>query len=62
MAGGVIIAVPVASWEGAARLRAVADDVIALAVDYDFMAVGEYYDYFPQTGDDEVLALLNRHA
>jgi predicted phosphoribosyltransferase len=61
-AAHVIIAVPVASPDGAARLRAVADGVIALSVDFDFMAVGQYYDHFPQTEDEEVLALLNRHA
>jgi putative phosphoribosyl transferase len=61
-AAGVILAVPVASPDGAARLRAVADEVIALTIDYDFMAVGQYYDSFPQTTDDEVIHLLNCHA
>ena len=59
---GVVLAVPVAAPEGAARLRAVADDVIALTLDFSFMAVGQYYDYFPQTEDEEVLALLKHHA
>lgn len=55
----VIIAVPVASPEAVHRLEKVADEVVALAVDPDFAAVGQYYDLFPQTTDEEVLALLH---
>ena len=62
MSRSVILSVPVASIEAAKRLGAVADEVIALIVDPDFMAVGQYYANFPQTSDDEVLALLHNHA
>ncbi len=62
MARQVIVAVPVASPDGMARLNAVADEVIALIVDSDFNAVGRYYYHFPQTTDDEVIALLPIHA
>jgi predicted phosphoribosyltransferase len=53
-----IVAAPVASTNAVERLRRVADDVLALDVDPDFMAVGQYYDEFSQTSDEEVIALL----
>jgi len=40
------------------RLERVADEVKALLMDPGFEAVGQYYEEFAQTGDDEVLALL----
>ncbi|HEX4645558.1 MAG TPA: phosphoribosyltransferase family protein [Verrucomicrobiae bacterium] len=55
----VIVGAPVASVNAFDRLRRVADDVIALLVDPDFMAVGQYYSEFPQTTDEEVIALLH---
>lgn len=61
-AAKVIIAVPVASTGAVRRLSRVADQVIALLTDPGFMAVGQYYDSFPQTSDAQVLALLPAHA
>jgi predicted phosphoribosyltransferase len=54
----IIVAVPVASMNAVERLRRVADDVLALDVDPDFVAVGQYYDEFSQTSDEEVITLL----
>jgi predicted phosphoribosyltransferase len=54
----VIVATPVASTNALERLSPVADEVIALLVDPDFVAVGQYYERFSQTTDAEVLALL----
>jgi predicted phosphoribosyltransferase len=54
----VIIAAPVASTHAVERLRRVADDVLVLFEDAGFGAVGQYYDEFTQTSDDEVMALL----
>ncbi|MDB6066755.1 MAG: phosphoribosyltransferase [Pedosphaera sp.] len=62
MAGKVILATPVASPSAVDRLSAVADEVISLIIDPGFFAVGQYYDSFPQTTDDEVLALLHIHV
>ena len=62
MARAVSVAAPVASTQAVARLRAVADDVYVLVTDAEFMAVGQYYEDFPQTADDEVVALLNGAA
>lgn len=54
----VIIAAPVASTHAVERLRRVADDVLVLFEDAGFEVVGQYYDEFSQTSDDEVMALL----
>jgi putative phosphoribosyl transferase len=58
LARAVSVAAPVASSHAVGRLSALADEVIALVVDEDFMAVGQYYENFPQVEDDEVAALL----
>ena len=54
----VVVATPVASASAMDRLKRVADEVKALVVDPCFEAVGQYYDEFSQTSDEEVLALL----
>ena len=58
MARMVAVAAPVASSQAVDRLSLLTDEVIALVVDPDFMAVGQYYEQFPQVDDDEVAALL----
>jgi putative phosphoribosyl transferase len=58
----VIMATPVASTGAVERLRYAADEVVALFVDPGFEAVGQYYDLFYQTDDEEVLALLHAAA
>lgn len=59
-AKSVTVAAPVASPNAVARLRKAGADVIALHVDPDFAAVGQYYLDFKQTTDDEVLSLLRQ--
>lgn len=56
----VVAAIPVAPPEGVSRLREEADDVICLATPPMFYAVGQFYEDFGQTSDDEVVALLQR--
>jgi putative phosphoribosyl transferase len=58
----VIIAVPVASPEAASRLRRVADDVEVLSEEPSFQAVGQFYDQFMPTEDEEVIAFLREAA
>jgi putative phosphoribosyl transferase len=48
----------VASHSAVERLARVADEVRVLCVDPEFAAVGQYYDVFTQTTDEEVLELL----
>lgn len=56
----LIIAVPVGSREGCARLRSEADELVCLAVPDLFFAVGEWYRDFQQVTDEEVRQLLQR--
>jgi len=59
-AAKVVLAVPVASpgWE--ARIGPAADACVALATPRPFFAIGQFYEDFSQTTDDEVAALLAR--
>lgn len=50
----VIVAVPVASAESCASLRAEADEIVCGATPRPFEAVGLWYDDFTQTSDEEV--------
>ena len=54
----VVLAVPVASQETIEQLRPLCDDLICLATPELFRAVGEHYDDFTQTTDEEVVSLL----
>jgi putative phosphoribosyl transferase len=54
----VVVATPVAPPETVASLRNDADDVIALSEPADFDAIGQFYEDFTQTPDDEVVRLL----
>lgn len=57
-ARAVLVAAPVGSRDAVERLARVADEVRVLQVDPAFAAVGQYYERFEQTTDDEVEALL----
>ncbi|HEX2469092.1 MAG TPA: phosphoribosyltransferase family protein [Candidatus Limnocylindrales bacterium] len=61
-AAKVILAVPVASEAGASELRRHADDVVAVATPSWFLAIGEFYEDFSQTSDEDVIALLEQGA
>lgn len=54
----VVLAVPVAPAQTIEELRTEADEVICLETPRDFMAIGEFYDDFSQTSDQEVIDLL----
>jgi putative phosphoribosyl transferase len=54
------VAVPVCALETAQDLRREVDDVTCLWGPAQFEAVGEWYDDFSQTSDEEVIALLER--
>jgi len=58
----LILAVPVCAREPAARLGALADDVICAETPALFYAVGEWYEDFSQTTDEEVLDILDGRA
>lgn len=54
----LVLAVPVAPPDSLWRLRAEADETICLHEPEYFAAVGQFYQNFGQTHDDEVIALL----
>ncbi|MFC0681636.1 phosphoribosyltransferase [Lysobacter korlensis] len=56
-----VLAVPVAPRDWTDGLADVADELIALQTPSPFFAVGQWYERFGQTSDDEVLATLRDH-
>lgn len=56
----VVVAVPVGARETCARFIGLADRVICLATPEPFDAVGQWYENFSQTTDEEVKQLLLR--
>jgi putative phosphoribosyl transferase len=57
-AARVVVATPVAPPDTVASLQDDADDVIALHTPLQFFAIGQFYEDFAQTSDDEVMRLL----
>lgn len=55
----IIIALPVASPESVRRLRTLTNNIVVLETPSDFHAVGQYYQNFEQTSDEEVVQLLD---
>jgi len=55
----IVVAVPVSSQEAADAIRSEADELVALQSPPGFMAVGEYYEHFPQLSDEEVIMLMS---
>ena len=56
----IIVAVPTSSVDAYNAVESSADEVISLIVDPAFQAVGQYYDSFDQTEDDEVINILQK--
>ena len=57
-AARVVLAVPVAPPQAARLLAEEADEVVVLTAPPGFGSVGEWYERFEQTSDDEVVAVL----
>lgn len=56
----LVVAVPAAAPEACEALDAVADETVCAMTPEPFYAVGNWYESFQQTGDDEMRALLER--
>jgi putative phosphoribosyl transferase len=56
----VVLAVPVAPPDWTDRLHDAADELIALETPEGFHSIGQFYDDFTQTTDDEVIECLRR--
>jgi putative phosphoribosyl transferase len=61
-ASRVVAAVPVASREALERVASLADEVACPRVPPYFSSVGQWYEHFDQTDDDEVRRLLSLGA
>jgi putative phosphoribosyl transferase len=58
----LVVAVPVAPADAQVWLGELCDDVVVLEAPRDFWAVGQAYQHFDQTSDEEVAALLAEAA
>lgn len=56
----IVVATPVGARDACERLSQVADEVICALIPASFMAVGQWYQDFGQTSDDEVKALVEQ--
>jgi putative phosphoribosyl transferase len=56
----VIVAVPVAPRETCEELSTLADEVVCAEMPVPFSAVGQWYERFDQTSDEEVVELMRR--
>lgn len=61
-ASRVVLAVPVAPVGTVRAMQDVADEVVCLETPSAFFAIGQWYDDFTQTSDDEVVDLLANGA
>jgi putative phosphoribosyl transferase len=57
-ASKIVVAVPVGPPDTIDELKQEVDEVFCLYTPSSFMAVGQFYDQFPQTSDKEVIELL----
>jgi putative phosphoribosyl transferase len=58
----LVVAVPVAPNSTCNWLRSSVDELVVAHAPQHFYAVGQFYDHFSQTTDEEVVALLGRAA
>jgi predicted phosphoribosyltransferase len=61
-AAKIVVAVPVGPLETCKEFEDVADEVVCASAPEFFQAVGQYYEDFSQTSDDEVRGLLAKAA
>jgi len=60
-AKSIVVAVPVGAASTMIDIQKLADLVITLETPYNFRAVGQFYKYFNQTSDEEVIHLMKKH-
>lgn len=56
----LIVAIPVSSQEGIAGLQNLVEKIVCISAPDSFQAVGQWYEDFRQTIDEEVIELLER--
>lgn len=57
----LIVAVPVSPPDSVRKIEKIADKVVVLNVSRMFFAVGQFYEEFPQTTDEEVSSLMKEY-
>ena len=58
-AGHIVVAVPVAPPSAAEAIGPLVDEIVVLRSEEPFIAVGQFYDEFPQVSDEEVSEILS---
>ena len=60
----IIVAIPVAPSSAIRKLKhhPNVDEVVCLEVPYDFRAVGQYYQHFPQVSDTKAIKMMQQTA
>ena len=58
----LVLVLPVCARDTAKELKKLVDDFICLLTPQVFFAVGQFYDSFEQTSDEEVIDLLQKEA
>jgi len=58
----IIMAIPVAPPDTLSQLEQEVDKTVCLVIPSSFYAVGQFYDLFDQTSDEEVIDLLERRS
>jgi predicted phosphoribosyltransferase len=61
-AGSIVVATPTVALSTLREMRAEVDDFVAVMTPADFMGVGQWYQDFSQTTDEEVRELLSGRA
>lgn len=57
----VLVAIPVIPADAAEEIKGKVDGLVALDIDEDYAgAVGNYYEFFPQIEDEEVIKILRK--
>lgn len=59
-ASKIIVAVPVSAMDSWHRIKHEVDEAICIDTPLSFMAVGQFYSYFPQNADREVIELMEK--
>lgn len=61
-AAKVVVAVPVMPADRVTMFKKETDELIYLDAPYDFAAVGQFYEYFEQTTDEEVVEIMENFS
>lgn len=58
----VLVAVPVIPADRVPLFEKEVDELVYLDAPYDFAAVGQFYEYFEQTTDEEVIGIMEKFS